>query len=89
MSPTPDWSKIASDPDFHALQRAKRRFIIPATIFFLAYYMALPIMVGYWPEAMKRVASSLLCGETRCSSRFQRTTSELKAMILNRTPSGN
>ena len=54
MLPTPDWNKIASDPDFHALQRAKRRFIIPATIFFLAYYMALPIMVGYGPEAMKR-----------------------------------
>ena len=54
MNPTPDWNKIASDPDFHALQRAKRRFIIPATIFFLTYYMALPIMVGYWPEAMKR-----------------------------------
>lgn len=50
----PDWAKIANDPDFHALQRAKRRFIIPATIFFLAYYMALPIMVGFWPEVMKR-----------------------------------
>ena len=54
MLPTPDWNKIASDPDFHALQRAKRRFIIPATVFFLAYYMALPIMVGYWPDVMKR-----------------------------------
>jgi uncharacterized membrane protein (DUF485 family) len=53
MNPSPDWSRIASDPDFHALQRAKRRFIVPATIFFLVYYMALPILVGYWPEAMK------------------------------------
>ena len=54
MSPSPDWNRIASDPDFHALQRAKRRFIVPATIFFLIYYMALPILVGYWPEAMKK-----------------------------------
>jgi uncharacterized membrane protein (DUF485 family) len=54
MNSSPDWSKIASDPGFHALQRAKRRFIVPATIFFLIYYTALPVLVGYFPEAMKR-----------------------------------
>jgi uncharacterized membrane protein (DUF485 family) len=54
MNPSPDWNRIASDPDFHALQRAKRRFIVPATIFFLLYYMALPVLVGYWPEMMKK-----------------------------------
>ena len=53
MNPSPDWNRIASDPDFPALQRAKRRFIVPATIFFLVYYMALPVLVGYWPELMK------------------------------------
>ena len=51
---TPDWDKIANDPAFHELQRAKRRFIIPATIFFLAYYLALPLLVGYFPDAMKQ-----------------------------------
>jgi len=50
----PNWGKIANDPDFIALQRAKRRFIVPATIFFLTYYMALPVMVGFWPETMKQ-----------------------------------
>jgi uncharacterized membrane protein (DUF485 family) len=54
VNATPDWNKIAADPDFHALRRAKRRFILPGTVFFLAYYMALPILVGYWPEVMKR-----------------------------------
>jgi uncharacterized membrane protein (DUF485 family) len=48
-----DWSAIAADPAFIALKRAKLRFIIPGTIFFLAYYMALPILVGYFPDAMK------------------------------------
>jgi uncharacterized membrane protein (DUF485 family) len=50
----PDWNRIASDPGFAELKRAKRRFIIPATIFFLVYYMALPVLVGFWPELMKK-----------------------------------
>jgi uncharacterized membrane protein (DUF485 family) len=32
----------------------KTRFVVAASLFFLAYYFALPIMVGYWPELMKR-----------------------------------
>jgi len=48
-----DWNRIAADPDFAALRVAKRRFIIPATVFFLCYYMALPVMVGFWPAVMK------------------------------------
>src|SRR5262245_1122903 len=47
------WDTIANDPGFAELKRAKRRFIVPATIFFLTYYMALPILVGFFPAAMK------------------------------------
>lgn len=54
MNATPDWNKIAADPDFQSLQRAKRRFIVRGTIFFLLFYMALPVLVGYWPDAMKK-----------------------------------
>ena len=32
----------------------KTRFVLAATLFFLVYYFALPILVGYWPELMKR-----------------------------------
>jgi uncharacterized membrane protein (DUF485 family) len=53
MNP-PDWNKIAADPGFHALQSAKRRFLIPATLFFLIYYLSLPVLVGFWPEVMKK-----------------------------------
>jgi len=28
-----DWDSVANDPDFKKLMAAKRRFIIPATIF--------------------------------------------------------
>ena len=51
---TPDWTALERTPEFRALVRAKRRFIVPATVFFVAYYFALPILVGYWPEAMRR-----------------------------------
>lgn len=46
-SATPDWSKIAASPDFNALLARKRRFLIPCTIFFLVYYVALLVLVGY------------------------------------------
>jgi uncharacterized membrane protein (DUF485 family) len=42
-----DWQTIASSERFQKLLRAKRRFIIPAMIFFIAYYFALPVLVGY------------------------------------------
>ncbi len=34
------------------LLRKKRAFLVPTTIFFLAYYFALPILCGYAPELM-------------------------------------
>jgi uncharacterized membrane protein (DUF485 family) len=34
--------------------RAKLRFIIPATLFFVIYYFALPVLVGYAPALMSR-----------------------------------
>ncbi len=51
-SDTPDWAAIERTPEFRALVRAKRAFIIPATLFFIAYYFALPALVGYWPGLM-------------------------------------
>ena len=55
MSPdAPDWAAIERTPEFRALVRAKRAFIVPATLFFVAYYFALPALVGYWPDVMSR-----------------------------------
>ena len=45
--------QVAAMDDFRALVAAKRRFIVPATIFFIVYYFALPILVGYAPDLMK------------------------------------
>jgi len=47
-----DWDVVASNPEFQDLMVAKARFIVPATVFFIAYYFALPILVGYAPDLM-------------------------------------
>ncbi|GAC1395533.1 MAG: DUF485 domain-containing protein [Vulcanimicrobiaceae bacterium] len=48
-----DWATVEHSADFVALMRAKARFIVPATIFFLAYYFLLPVAVGYAPGLME------------------------------------
>lgn len=49
-----DWDRIAALAEFKALLRAKARFIVPATVFFIVYYFALPLLVGYAPQWMAR-----------------------------------
>lgn len=55
-----EWDRIEADPEFRELVRAKRRFLVPATVFFVVYYFALPVLVGYFPGVMDRkVAGSV------------------------------
>ena len=49
-----DWDTLAESREFKELLKAKARFIVPATIFFIIYFFALPILVGYAPDLMKR-----------------------------------
>ena len=49
-----NWEALEEKPEFRALLKKKARFIITATIFFMTYYLALPILVGYFPELLKR-----------------------------------
>ncbi len=49
-----NWNRIAASDSFKRLVKAKLKFIIPATIFFIVYYFALPVLVGYAPELMNR-----------------------------------
>jgi uncharacterized membrane protein (DUF485 family) len=53
-APLAPWDAIEADPDFKKLIAAKLRFIVPATIFFIAYYFTLPVLVGWWPDLMKK-----------------------------------
>jgi uncharacterized membrane protein (DUF485 family) len=53
-APLAAWSQLEAEPQFRELVAAKRRFILPATVFFIVYYFALPILVGYYPGLMDR-----------------------------------
>jgi uncharacterized membrane protein (DUF485 family) len=52
MASETSWEKIEQSPGFRELVRAKRRFVLPATIFFVLYYFSLPLLVGYAPTLM-------------------------------------
>lgn len=47
-----DFHRVAAMPEFRALMASKARFIVPATVFFIVYYFALLILVGYAPAVM-------------------------------------
>ena len=49
-----NWSRVTQLPEFRTMVRAKLRFIIPATLFFVVYYFALPVLVGYAPGVMSK-----------------------------------
>ena len=49
-----DWERVAAMDEFKRLIAAKRKFIMPAVIFFIVYYFALPVSVGYAPGLMSR-----------------------------------
>jgi len=48
-----DWDSVAAQEEFKELLASKRRFIVPATVFFVLYYFALPVLVGYAPRLME------------------------------------
>jgi uncharacterized membrane protein (DUF485 family) len=47
-----EWNRIAASRQFRDFLAVKKVFIIPAFFFFLAYYLLLPILVGYAPRLM-------------------------------------
>jgi uncharacterized membrane protein (DUF485 family) len=47
-----EWDRIAATRQFKDLMATKKIFIVPAFIFFVVYYFALPVLVGYAPNFM-------------------------------------
>lgn len=48
------WHEIAASPEFKSLVRVKFKMVATATVFFIVYYFALPVLVGYAPSLMER-----------------------------------
>ncbi len=52
--PRIDWEAAERSPEFRELIAARRRFVLPATIFFLAWYIGFVLLAGYAPDFMAR-----------------------------------
>ena len=50
--PAVDWEAIERSPEFQELVTRRRSFVLPATIFFLSYYMAFILLAGYAEDFM-------------------------------------
>jgi uncharacterized membrane protein (DUF485 family) len=69
--PAPDWEAIERSPEFRELVAAKRRFVVPATVFFLAWYLVFVALCGYAPDFMARsVYEGLTVGYVWALSQF-------------------
>src|SRR4051812_418589 len=47
-----DWDGIERSEEFRELVKRRRSFVVPATIFFLAFYMGFILLAGYAPDFM-------------------------------------
>lgn len=47
-----DWVAAERSPEFRELVHRKRSFVVPATIFFLAWYLGFILLAGYAPDFM-------------------------------------
>jgi uncharacterized membrane protein (DUF485 family) len=52
--PDIDWVAAERSPEFQELVKKRRAFVIPATLFFLAWYFGFIILAGYAPDFMGR-----------------------------------
>ena len=47
-----DWEAVEREAEFQELVQRRRRFVVPATIFFLAWYLGFIALCGYAPDFM-------------------------------------
>jgi uncharacterized membrane protein (DUF485 family) len=47
-----DWQAVERSPEFEELVRRRKRFVLPATVFFLAWYLGFIALCGYAPDFM-------------------------------------
>jgi uncharacterized membrane protein (DUF485 family) len=68
---TVDWEAIERSPEFQELVRRRRSYVIPCTIFFLAWYMGFIALCAYAPDFMgERVYEGLTVGYCLALTQF-------------------
>ena len=70
-----DWAAAERSPEFRELIKKKRAFVVPATVFFLAWYFGFVILAGYAPDFMGRefLTDGLTVGYVLALSQFVMT----------------
>ena len=62
--PEINWEAAERSPEFQELQRRKRNFVVPATIFFLSWYFGFIILAGYAQDFMGETIVKDVTGAT-------------------------
>jgi uncharacterized membrane protein (DUF485 family) len=66
-----DWQAIEASPEFQELVRTRRAFVLPGTIFFLAWYMGFILLTAYAEGFMsERVYEGLTVGYCLALTQF-------------------
>lgn len=66
-----DWEGIEASPEFKELVRRKRSFVIPGTVFFLAWYMTFIVLCAFAQDFMgERVYEGLTIGYVLALTQF-------------------
>jgi uncharacterized membrane protein (DUF485 family) len=70
-----DWVAVDRSPEFRELVKRKKSFVIPATLFFMAWYFGFIILAGYAPDFMGRefITDGLTVGYVLALSQFVMT----------------
>ena len=84
-TPDVDWQVIEDSPEFQELVHKRRSFVLPATIFFLAWYMGFILLTAYAEGFMsERVYEGLTVGYCLALTQFVMVV-VLGAMYLRRS----
>jgi len=66
-----DWQAIEASPEFQELVNRRRSFVLPATIFFLVWYMGFILLTAYAKDFMsERVYEGLTVGYCLALTQF-------------------
>ncbi|GAB6931957.1 DUF485 domain-containing protein [Calditerricola satsumensis] len=65
-----EWEEVARDETFRHLVAEKKRFIVPATIFFLVYYFTFIVMIGFFKFLNTKIFASVNWAHVFALSQF-------------------
>lgn len=70
-----DWAAVAASPEFQDLRRRLRRFVMPLTVAFLAWYLVYVLLASYAPAVLSvkivgNVTTGLVLGLLQFVSTF-------------------